>query len=121
MSDTAILLFAHGSRDATWRTPFEAILAQVRSRHDGLAELAFLEHMTPSFGDVVSRLVGQGATEIRVVPLFLAAGGHIRSCLPQLVSQAQSDHDNVRFSVLPPLGDSPVLIRAFADFALNPL
>ena len=117
---TAIVLFAHGSRDASWRAPFEAILNEVTARHDGPVALAFLEHMTPDFSETVSNLVALGATQIRVVPLFLAAGGHIRSCLPRLVSQAQSDHDNVHFSVLPPLGDSPVLIRAFADFALNP-
>ena len=117
----AILLFAHGSRDATWRSPFEAILDEVKARHDGPVSLAFLEYMTPDFATAVTALVGQGASHIRLVPLFLAAGGHVRSCLPALVNQAQADPPGLQLSVLPPLGDSATLVRAFADFAVQPL
>lgn len=116
-----ILLFAHGSRDASWRAPFDAILAQVRTRHAGPVSLAFLEYMSPDFSAAVADLVRQGASAIRVVPLFLAAGGHVRSCVPRLVSQAEDEHAGLQFSVLPPLGDSETLVRAFADFAVQSL
>ena len=117
----AILLFAHGSRDASWRAPFEAIFQEVKVRHEGPVQLAFLEYMSPEFLEAVTELVAQGVTHVRVVPLFLAAGGHVRSCLPALVTEARQAHTGLQLTVLPPLGESAVLVSAFADFAVQPL
>ena len=43
---SAIVLFAHGARDAQWAEPFRKIKAMVRARKSGMpVELAFLEIM----------------------------------------------------------------------------
>lgn len=119
MTQTGILLFAHGSRDALWRTPFTAIRKKVIDQHDGPVSLAFLEHMRPNFIETVDDLVQNGASTIRVVPLFLAAGGHVRGCIPKLLEQAKQQHPTVTFTVLSPLGESETLLNAFADFAMS--
>lgn len=116
---TGILLLAHGSRDEQWRQPFLEIQNEVSHLHGGPVSLSFLEHMKPAFADCVIELANRGVTTIRVVPLFLATGGHIRSCVPQLVSQAQIAHPELSFQTLPPLGESRALISAFAHFAIS--
>jgi sirohydrochlorin cobaltochelatase len=116
---TGILLFAHGSRDEQWREPFMAIFSKVCDLHNGPVSLAFLEYMKPDFIDSIAELVDAEVTIIRVVPLFLAAGGHVRSCLPNLVHHAQEQYPTVSFHTLPPLGESTTLIDAFATFATS--
>jgi sirohydrochlorin cobaltochelatase len=55
---------------------FEQIRAGVeRRRPECPVALAYLEHSTPDFLGAVDALVARGATVIKVVPLFLGAGG----------------------------------------------
>ena len=105
-----IVLFAHGSRDADWARPFEKILAQVR-RQDVEARLAYLEIMTPSLDEALAELVAAGVHSIRIVPVFLGYGGHIRQDLPDLVAAA---NPQVKVTIDPPVGEAPQVIEAIA-------
>lgn len=118
-TEPGILLFAHGSRDPLWRQPFETILARVTASHRGPVTLAFLEHMQPDFMASCDEMVKQGIVNIRVVPLFLAAGGHVRQCIPDLTVLAKAKHPGVTFEVAPPLGDDPSVIDALVQFSLG--
>ncbi|MBL8311297.1 MAG: CbiX/SirB N-terminal domain-containing protein [Burkholderiales bacterium] len=121
-SHTAILFFAHGSRDANWRRPFDAILADFRGMHaTKFAELAFLEFMQPDFATGAQSLVAQGATEIRVIPLFLAEGAHTRRDLAALIEMAQTDHPSVRFTVLPAIGEIESIRSAISSWVATQL
>jgi sirohydrochlorin cobaltochelatase len=114
---TAILFFAHGSRDPNWRVPFDAILADFRAMHaTKLAELSFLEFMQPGFAESVTSLVESGAKQIRVIPLFLAAGAHTRHDLTALIETAQRAHADVRFSVAPPIGEIDSIRSAISSW-----
>jgi len=114
---TAILFFAHGSRDPNWRVPFDAILADFRAMHaTKLAELSFLEFMQPNFAASVASLVESGAKQIRVIPLFLAAGAHTRRDLSALIEAAQATHADVRFPVAPPIGEVDSIRSAISSW-----
>lgn len=117
--DTAILLFAHGSRDPAWRLPLEAILEQVQSQHPGPCRLAFLELMQPSLADALAELADLGCTPIRVLPLFWAAGRHVNRDLVDIVAAFQEGRPDVQVEIAAPLGDNPQMRRAIADWALN--
>jgi sirohydrochlorin cobaltochelatase len=119
-SDTGILLFAHGSRDPQWRLPFESILAEVRRQNPGPSALAFLENMQPLFSQAADELAALGVKKIRVIPLFLAAGSHVRHDLPQLIQQVQARYPTIVFSVFPVIGESAFIQRAIVDMALGP-
>lgn len=113
-----ILLFAHGSRSPGWATPFTRIRERVASRRkNARVTLAYLELMQPDFQTAVDELVAQSVERISVMPLFLAAGGHLRNDLPQLVNAALARHPHLRIRVLPPIGESEVLLDAIADWA----
>ena len=80
---TGIILFAHGARDPNWARPLERLKRMLAERMpEALIEAAFLEHMTPTLEDAASDLVARGATELSVVPVFIANGGHLREDLP---------------------------------------
>ena len=109
----AIILFAHGSRDADWAQPVERIGDELRSA--GIrVELAFLEFMQPTLDDAAARLAAESVKRITVVPVFLAQGGHLKRELPELVKRVGDRHLGTTFSVTPPLGDAPEVIAAIA-------
>ena len=107
-----IVLFAHGSRDPEWSRPFDSIAAQVSKK--SLVRVAYLELMRPSLGDAVKSLATAGVKKIRVIPLFLGPGGHIKNDLPRLVLAARADHPQVKITLERPIGEQPRVIAAIA-------
>jgi LysR family cys regulon transcriptional activator len=78
-----IVLLAHGSRDERWREPIEAVAARVL-QDDPAAHVvcAYMELATPDLHSAAGGLIADGATAIRIVPLFLGMGKHAREDLP---------------------------------------
>ncbi|MBB1073692.1 CbiX/SirB N-terminal domain-containing protein [Rhodoferax sp. 4810] len=116
---TAIVLFAHGSRDPAWRLPLEAVLARVQSQHPGLCRLAFLELMQPSLPDTLADLAALGCQHSHIKPLFWAAGKHVNRDLVDIVAAFSQDQPEVRVEVAPPLGDNAQMRDAIAAWALG--
>jgi sirohydrochlorin cobaltochelatase len=117
-----LILFAHGSRDTAWKIPFESILAKIQIKQPQLpCGLAYLELMQPDFATQTADLVAQGVRHIRVLPLFLAVGKHLRVDLPGFVQEAQSAYADIdlTFEVLPAVGETMVLQQAIVDLALS--
>lgn len=114
---TGILLFAHGSRDPQWRRPFESILNETQTQANGPVALAFLESMQPDFQSGINQLVARGAQTIRVVPLFLASGSHLRHDLPALIAQATITHPSVPITVATAIGETKDIQTAIARYA----
>jgi sirohydrochlorin cobaltochelatase len=108
-----IVLFAHGSRAPAWSRPFRKIAAQLPKQF--LVRVAYLELMRPSFSEAVESLATAGVKKIRVIPLFLGPGGHVRNDLPRLVSAARARHPRVGIILKKPIGEQPRVIRAIAD------
>lgn len=116
-----VLLFGHGARQAEWAEPFHRIRAEMQARAPALpVELGFLELMRPSFDEAVDRLVAAGVAEIAVVPVFIAAGSHLRKDLPQMAANALARHPGVNIVLAAPVGEAPAVLAAMADYALAP-
>jgi sirohydrochlorin cobaltochelatase len=117
---SAIILFAHGARDAQWAQPFERIRALVANALPGIAvELAFLERMTPDLPTAVARVAQIGATRVTVVPLFLGAGGHVKEDVAALVRGLEQQHRVLRFRVTAPIGEDDELVAAIAQWVVR--
>jgi sirohydrochlorin cobaltochelatase len=117
MSD-AIILFAHGARDPSWAEPVFRIAAMVAERRpDAQVEAAFLEGLQPTLGDVVSRIAVRGARRVVVLPLFMAASGHLRRDVPELINKICVAHPDMEVRLAPPMGDAESVLRAIADWA----
>jgi sirohydrochlorin cobaltochelatase len=112
----AIVLFAHGSRDPEWARPFERISSEVARRlPDASVCVAYLESMRPTFDEAIAALAAAGAESIRVVPLFLAQGGHVKEDLPRLVANAAAARPALRLVLEDPIGERPDVIAAIAQ------
>jgi sirohydrochlorin cobaltochelatase len=110
----AVVLFAHGSRDPGWARPFEQLASTLRELVDGPVVLAYLELMKPSLAEAIDGLAGQ-VTSIRIVPVFLGAGGHVKEDLPRLANVAAAKHPSMQISVEPPIGEQSAIIQALAN------
>ena len=116
---SALVLFAHGSRDPKWAEPFKAIQALIRAQAPDIpVELAFLELMQPGIQECLSVLAKQGVKRISVVPIFLAAGRHLREDLPALIDPIQKQFPDLEIIVSTPIGDIPEFQAAIAKLAL---
>ena len=108
-----LVLVAHGSRDPQWSSPFERIAASVAQKLPAASVgLAYLEH-GPSLDEIVTALVAKGVTSIRVVPVFLGQGNHVKEDLPRLV--AQSTRPGLRLTLEKSIGEQPQVIEAIAS------
>jgi sirohydrochlorin cobaltochelatase len=110
-----VLLFGHGSRDAAWRGPIEAVAARIAAAPDAPpVRCAYLELCAPDFATASAELVDQGVTELRVLPMFLGMGRHAREDLPALVQTLRERCPELSIEVLPPVGEHPDALDLFA-------
>jgi sirohydrochlorin cobaltochelatase len=108
-----IVLLAHGSKDPEWSRPFERIAAIVGEKQPAVCVgLAFLEH-GPSLDEVVAALIAKGAASIRVVPVFLGQGGHVKQDLPRLVESSM--RPGVQLLLDKAIGEQPQVVEAIAS------
>ncbi len=117
-----LLLFGHGARDAAWADPFRAVAACIRGTHPELElELGFLELMAPDLQAAADALIARGCHAVRVVPLFLGTGGHVRRDLPLLLQGLRSRHPAVQWELRAAIGEHPAVIEAMASAACDAL
>jgi sirohydrochlorin cobaltochelatase len=116
----AIILFAHGSRDALWRRPIEAVADEIKQiSPDTQVACAYLELTVPDLSTTVARLVQTGVTVIRIVPMFLGVGRHAREDLPLLLRDLITQYPAVTFELRNAIGEEPELTRTMAAIALK--
>ena len=119
-STRAIILFAHGSSNPTWREPFDAIADQVRAQaQDAKVELAFLEIMSPNVHEVVRDCAEQGIHHIRIVPLFFGVGKHVAEDLQGLVEAIRAEFVEIAIEIAPAVGQSEMVREAMANYAVS--
>ncbi len=115
-----VLLFAHGARDPRWALPFEAVAQHLKAGAAALeVRLSFLEFMSPSLIEGGEQLALAGCTQVTVAPLFLGAGGHVRKDLPVLMTQLQSAHPSIHWSLMPAIGEIGSVKTAMAEAVLT--
>ena len=116
----AILLYGHGARNKEWARPFELIRAAIKARDPrALVEPGFLELMRPTFDEGVACLVDRGATSIMVVPIFMAAGSHVKKDLPRLAADAMDRHEGLLIELAAPVGEADSVLAAMAEYAIG--
>ena len=119
-ASSALILFAHGSRDPEWVRPFERLRENVRKQTPGIAvELAYLESSAPDLDLCVRMLANDGITMIKVLPLFLALGKHLRIDIPLIAEGIGGRYPDLRIEFLPALGEAPEFVAALGAIALR--
>jgi sirohydrochlorin ferrochelatase len=113
-----LLIAAHGSRkpaaNAEIASLTEAMDSIAAGRFD-LVRSAFLQLTEPLIPETIAGLVAEGAKEIVVFPFFIAAGSHVLSDIPAIISEARNTYPEVVFRVAPHLGACEGISRFILD------
>jgi sirohydrochlorin cobaltochelatase len=114
-----LVLFAHGARDPRWREPFERLAGKARAARPGLqVSLAFLELMEPGLDAAMETLARAGCTHVRVVPVFLGQGGHVREDLPAAVERVRARHPHIAIALREAIGEDDAVLERIAAVAV---
>jgi sirohydrochlorin ferrochelatase len=105
VDDPALLLVAHGTRDPAGAVVTEQVAAAVRARLGVRVAVGFADVRRPTPADAVAEL---GAGPCVAVPMFLAAGYHVRTDVPEQLAA----FDDVL--VAETFGPDPLLVAAAA-------
>ncbi len=124
-SRLALILIDHGSRLAEANRVVEKLTDYLKKgarRGFSLAVHAHMELAEPTLKTAFARCVEHGATQIVVVPYFLAEGAHVTEDIPRLAAEAAEPYPQVQWVLAPPLGFDArlagiVLSRALAALA----
>lgn len=112
-NDPAIILLAHGSSDPRWCETFEKLAGPTLQSISG-SRIAYMELAEPSIDTVVAEGVSAGTRTFTIVPLFLAAGRHLRKDVPGMILELEKNHD-VTIRLAAPIGENPQLGDAIRD------
>jgi len=113
MNSRGIILLAHGSSDKRWCDTFEA-LAEPTLKGISNSRIAYMELAEPSLESVVHDGVAAGTREFTIVPLFLAAGRHLRRDVPAMI-EGLEQATGASILLTPPIGENPLLGQAIKD------
>jgi sirohydrochlorin ferrochelatase len=105
-----LILTAHGTRRPVGVAMIGDLAARVGALLDRRVQVAFVDVLGPTPGEVLSRVAAGGRPAV-VMPAFLSRGYHVRTDLPAHV--AASGHPDV--TVTPALGPSGEIARIVAD------
>ncbi|MDX1802142.1 MAG: CbiX/SirB N-terminal domain-containing protein [Marinobacter sp.] len=106
-SSHRIILLAHGSSDSRWCQTFEQLAAPTVAAVPG-SVIAYMELSTPSMEDEIARAAADGCTDVTVLPLFLAAGRHLRKDVPGMIAELEKQYP-LAIHLAPPVGENPQL------------
>jgi sirohydrochlorin cobaltochelatase len=116
MSETAVLLCGHGSRDPEAVAEFELAAGALRPR---LPEFDFatgyLEFARPTIRDGLALLAGRGARRILAIPGMLFAATHVKNDLPWEMNSFIAENPGIDVRLGRDLGIEPKLLQAAAD------
>ncbi|HEY8606227.1 MAG TPA: CbiX/SirB N-terminal domain-containing protein [Noviherbaspirillum sp.] len=120
MAAKALVLFAHGARDARWAEPFLRLRDITQAQMPDVdVRLAFLELMTPRLPELTDELVAQGCTALTVVPVFFGQGGHVLRDLPAMIDVLRARYPGLSLAVAPAVGEDAEVLHAIAAYCVR--
>jgi len=116
MTETAVLICGHGSRDPEAIAEFELVAAALRPRlPDFDFASGYLEFARPTIRDGLAALVARGARQILAIPGMLFAASHVKNDLPWEMNSFLADNPGIDVRLGRDLSIDPKLLRAAAD------
>ena len=113
---TAVLLIAHGSREATANHDLQHVVTELGKRQCcDLAIASFLEIAKPDIVAGGEQCIAAGAERVVMLPYFLSAGTHVRRDLVAARDRLSEQFPQIQFLLAEPLGRHPLLIDIVAD------
>jgi sirohydrochlorin cobaltochelatase len=102
---TAVTFVAHGSRVSAANVFVRDLIGRLPAHSP--VNLGFLELARPSLNQALEDHSVQGARRIRIVPLLLAPGKHLRTDIPAVIASVRKRHPVVELVLEKCLGEDP--------------
>ena len=105
-----ILILAHGSkRQETERTLTSLVEKVKRKTGRELVYPSYLQFSEQNLEAGIEQLVKNGATDIKVVPMFLFDGIHVTEDIPKELEEIKGKHPGVSIKMTGHLGDDDLI------------
>jgi sirohydrochlorin cobaltochelatase len=115
VTETAVLLCGHGSRDPEAIREFELAAAALRARLPGFDfATGYLEFARPTIREGLALLAARGARRILALPGMLFAASHVKNDLPWEMNSFIADNPDIDVRQGRDLGIDPKLLQAAA-------
>jgi len=113
MTQPAILLCGHGSRDVHAIEEFERLAEHIAARlPERRVTHGFLEFALPTIGTQLDMLRDEGVREIEAVPGMLFAAGHAKNDIPSVLNNYTAQNQQITIGYGRELAIDPLLLRA---------
>lgn len=106
----ANILVAHGMRKGDQNKALGDFLDRLLSDETYNYELAFIESEEKSIENTIGRLIDQGETEFKVVPLLIFSAMHYIVDVPNILESIKQAHPNIRYEISEPLGTHDYMV-----------
>ena len=103
----ALLILAHGSRKKQSNDEVQALAQRYEAAYPEQYDAVyagFMELAQPDIHTTIKTAIDAGATELTILPYFLAAGAHVVDDIPAIVESAMADYPDMKHRVLPHIG-----------------
>ena len=108
---THVILFCHGSSNPLWAAPFRELTTELQAKYGAnQVHLGFLELSEPNLETLVRKIAQSGPGHVKVLPVFLSAGKHLREDVPPLLVKFGEEYQDLTFELLEPVGRQPAFI-----------
>ena len=117
----SLLVVAHGSRKKISNIEIHQLANNISMKLQtfSIVEACFLEIAEPSIPQGIESCVKQGASEVLILPYFLAAGRHVIEDIPNIVDEEKIKYPDISITSLPYFGSSPVIVDILKTLAEN--
>ena len=122
MANKALIIVAHGSRKDSSNEEVKALGEKVKclqDKHYTFVMTAFLEFAAPSLEESMLSCINKGASEIVILPYFLASGNHVTRDIPEVVQKIQASYPQVKITLKEHLGSASGMVSLLSDMAVS--
>ena len=112
-SERGIIIVDHGSRrpeSNDMLVEVARLFAERFASDHTVVEPAHMELAMPDIAAAYARCVERGASDVTLVPFFLAKGKHWTKDIPSLTAQAAADHPGTTYRIAEPLGIDDLIL-----------
>lgn len=120
---TAVALICHGSRDPKWCGVFETLAATLQRQNPTQdMRLCYMEIASPTLMDLInawSVSMSGMPFRVRVLPLFMASGGHVDHDIPTQIAEVEAAFPGLDIRMERPIGENPMVITAIGEIVTS--
>lgn len=109
----ALLILAHGSRKQQSNDEIQALAKRYAEAYPDQFDAVyagFMELAQPDIHATIKTAIDGGATQLTILPYFLAAGAHVVDDIPQIVNSALANYPGMNHRILPHIGGADGMV-----------